>query len=56
VDLLITGTSRKGDRLSGKTEGLINIHLPLDEKITPGQKIRAQIESEYGLSLSGIKK
>jgi len=56
LPVLVTGTSRKGDRLSGKTEGLINIHLPMDEKIQPGDKIEAEILQERGLSLEGIKK
>jgi len=56
LDLLVTGTSRKGDKLSAKTEGLINVHLPLVEGVGPGQKIQAEITGEWGLSLEGVKK
>lgn len=50
VDVLISGPSKRGDRLTGRTPHFHNVLLPLDAG-TPGQTIRVRIGRSTGHSL-----
>lgn len=55
LDLLITGKSRKGDQWSGRTQGLINMHIPMDNSLSAGDRIKVKVTGIAGLSLVGEK-
>ncbi len=53
LTVLITGKSRDGKKLSGLTEGKINIHISGGDQKLAGQFSRVRITGSTGLSLTG---
>jgi tRNA-2-methylthio-N6-dimethylallyladenosine synthase len=53
LKVLVTGRSRKGDRYSGRTEGMINIQFESDRDDLIGQFITLKVTGVHGISLAG---
>ncbi|MDA3850988.1 MAG: tRNA (N6-isopentenyl adenosine(37)-C2)-methylthiotransferase MiaB [Spirochaetaceae bacterium] len=56
TQMLVTGPSRKGDRINGRTEGMVNIQIPMDQHLQAGDRISVEITGAMGLSLEAVKK
>ena len=53
VTVLVNGRSRKGDKYSGRTEGMINIQFHSGREDLIGRFVRIKVTGLHGISLAG---
>ncbi len=53
VTVLVNGRSRKGDKYSGRTEGMINIQFHSEREDLIGRFVRVKVTGLHGISLAG---